>query len=167
MKRRRIAPRLAKLHRNYTVEEVVRLFGVHENTVRDWLRAGLQTIDDQRPALILGSELRRFLTARRADRKCSTPAGMIYCMGCRQPREPDGQVADYIPRTATTGDLVGICPACEKMLFRRVNRAKLDAVRGCVEVTIREAQERISDCASPSVNHDSHNSGPTHANTQP
>ena len=167
MKRRRIDPRRAKLYRNYTVEEVARLFGVHENTVRDWLRAGLQTTDGQRPALILGSELRRFHTARRVARRCSTPASMIYCMGCRQPREPAGQVADYIPRTATTGDLVGICPTCEKMLFRRVNRAKLDAVRGCVEVTIREAQGRISDCASPSVNHDSDNPGPTHANAQP
>lgn len=166
MKRHRIDLRLAKLHRNYTVEEVVRLFGVHENTVRDWLRAGLQTIDEQRPALILGSELRRFLSARRSSRKCTTPAGMIYCVPCRQPREPDGHVADYIRRTATTGDLVGICPACERMLFRRVNHASLDAVRGCVEVTMREAHGRISDCARPSVNYDSDNPDRTHANAQ-
>ena len=35
---RRFNPRRVKIHRNYTVEEVARLFGVHKNTVRDWLK---------------------------------------------------------------------------------------------------------------------------------
>jgi hypothetical protein len=31
-------PRLAKIHRNYTVEEVANVFGVHRNTVRQWIK---------------------------------------------------------------------------------------------------------------------------------
>ena len=34
-------PRLAKIHRSYSVEEIARLFRVHKNTVRAWLRQGL------------------------------------------------------------------------------------------------------------------------------
>jgi hypothetical protein len=59
-------PRLAKIHRNYSVEDTARLFNVHKNTVRNWLKDGLEPIDDQRPTLVRGEELRRFLNDRRA-----------------------------------------------------------------------------------------------------
>ena len=38
-------PNLAKIHRNYTVEEVADLFSVHKNTVRLWVKNGLATND--------------------------------------------------------------------------------------------------------------------------
>ena len=167
MKRRRIDPRLAKSHRNYTVEEAARLWGVHRHTVRAWLKAGLQPIDGGRPTVILGSELRRFLASRRAARKRPTPPGMIYCLRCREPRPPAGGVADYLPRAAGAGDLVGICPVCEAMLYRRVNLAKLDRVRGKLEVKITQADMHINDCASRSLNHDSSKPGAADANAQP
>lgn len=159
----RINPRLPKIHRTYNVEEAARLLGVHKNTVRTWLRSGLWPIDGKRPTLIVGAELRRFLTAQRAARKRPTPNGMIYCLGCRQPREPAGQMVDYAARTATSGDLMGICPVCEKMLYRRIKFARLDVVRGQIEVTITQAHLRITDYATPSVNHDSDTPGPTNA----
>src|SRR6516162_8070923 len=37
---RRFNPRRVKIHRTYTVEEAARLFGVHKNTVRTWLKTG-------------------------------------------------------------------------------------------------------------------------------
>ena len=49
-------PRLVKIHRNYSVEDIARLFDVHKNTVRSWLKQGLAAIDDRRPTLILGRE---------------------------------------------------------------------------------------------------------------
>jgi excisionase family DNA binding protein len=167
VRRHRIDPRLAKSHRTYTVEEVARLFGVHRHTVRTWLKAGLLAIDDRRPILILGLELRRFLESRRAARKRPTPPGMIYCLRCREPRPPAGGIADYQPRSAGAGDLIGICPVCEAMLYRRVNFAKLGAVRGPLEVRVTQADSRISDCTSPSLNHDFHTPGTADANAQP
>lgn len=139
MKRRRIDPRRAKIHRNYSVEEAARLFGIHRNTVRAWLRDELKTTDSARPILILGSELRRFLSGRRAKSKRPTPPGMIYCLRCREPRRPAGDMVDYLPRTPTTGDLQGICPDCNTLLYRRVNRAALGAILAGLDVTIKEA----------------------------
>jgi hypothetical protein len=46
-------PRLAKIHRSYSVEEIARLFEIHKNTVRAWLRQGLQAIDGSRPTVVL------------------------------------------------------------------------------------------------------------------
>ena len=166
MKRRRIDPRLAKLHRSYTVEEVARLFGCHRNTVRSWLRSGLQSNDDERPTLILGAELRRFFGERRAKAKCPTPAGMIFCMRCRAPRKPAGDVADYLPCTAISGNLVGICPTCDAMLYRRVSFARLETIRSDLQVTIREGDGRIRQRKEPSLNHDSGYRPLDHADTQ-
>ena len=46
--------RLLKIHRSYTVEEVASVLDVHRNSVRNWLRSGLDAIDQRRPTLILG-----------------------------------------------------------------------------------------------------------------
>jgi hypothetical protein len=148
------------------VEEAARLFGTHRNTVRAWLRAGLKTIDGARPTLILGSELRRFLGERSAKRKRPTPSGMIYCLRCREPRRPAGDIADYLPRTATSGDLQGICPDCDTLLYRRVNRSTLEVVCDGLDVTIREVDSRLRQRNEPSLNDDSATRSFAHADAQ-
>ena len=55
-RRRTLNPRLARRDRTYTVDEVVALFGVHANTVRNWLGHGLKTIDDRRPILVTSTK---------------------------------------------------------------------------------------------------------------
>src|SRR5262249_12340917 len=62
-------PRLVKVHRNYSVEEIARLLALHKNTVRNVRRQGLAAIDDRRPTLIVGQELTRFLQDRRRKSK--------------------------------------------------------------------------------------------------
>ena len=147
-------PRLAKIHRS-TVEDVSRLFRIHKNTVRIWLRQGLEPIDDQRPTLIRGLELRRFLTDRRARAKQVCGPGRIYCLPCRAPKVPAGRMADCIAVSATTATLHGICPDCNRMIYRRVNLRSLDTVRGDLDVTITQVRLRIEETAEPNVNCDS------------
>jgi hypothetical protein len=149
---RRLNPRLAKIHRNYTVPEIAELFGVHRNTVRSWVKQGLPTIDGRRPRLILGRDLASFLQARRTKNKRPCEAGEIYCMGCRAPKRPAGLMADYKPLIRTLGDLVGICPSCESIMYRKVNLAKLNQVRGDLDITMPQAPSRIVESTEPSVN---------------
>jgi hypothetical protein len=152
---RRPNPRLAKIHRNYTVEDVSRLFVVHKNTVRNWLKEGLNPVDDQRPTLIQGTQLRHFLTERRARAKRPCGPGRIYCLSCRMPKVPAGKMADCIQANETTGSLQGICPDCERMIYRRVNPRKLEAVRGDLDITVKWAGARIEGTEIPNVNCDS------------
>ena len=154
MRKRHPNPRLAKIHRNYTVDEVATLFGIHKNTVREWVKRGLPTNDDRRPMLILGRDLVAFLTARRAKNKRTCQPGEIYCLRCRAPRAPAGDMVDYVPVTATLGNLVAICSTCETMMYRRVSLAKLEQVRGNLDITMPQALEHIGDSAQPSVNSD-------------
>ena len=147
-------PGLVKIHRNYTVEEVARLLGVHKNTVRNWLRQGLSAIDQCRPALIMGRVLADYLRVRRTRRKQRCGPGQIYCVKCRLPREPAGEMADYISITQTSGNLRGICPVCDILMHRRVSLAKLDDIKGKLDLTLPQAWPRIVGSSGSSVNCD-------------
>lgn len=147
-------PRRAKVHRSYTVEEVAQLYGVHRNTVRQWIKHGLPVCDDRRPVLILGGQLAAFLTQKRASNKRPCKAGEIYCVRCRAPQLPALGMADYEPLTATRGSLIGLCPRCGGTMYRRVNRAQLAEVVGNLEVRPTRGQERIDESSHPFVNSD-------------
>jgi len=147
-------PRLVKIHRNYSVEEIARLFGLHKNTIRNWLKQELAAIDDHRPMLILGKELSRFLQERRQRGKQSCGPGRIYCIACREPKVPAGNMADCIATSLSAGNLCGICPDCDRLMYRRVNLSKIDAVRGDLEITFKQPQPRIRQRDVLSVNCD-------------
>ena len=151
---RRLNPRRVKIHRTYTVEEVARLFEVHKNTVRAWLKSGLPTIDGQRPSLILGRHLAGFLHARRERRRQRCRAGEFYCFRCRAPRGPAAQAAEYLPLTSYSGNLKSTCAYCGTRMYRRVSLHKLAAVAGELQVTLLQAQQRLMESRDPSANCD-------------
>ncbi len=146
--------RLVKIHRNYTVDGIADLFGFHKNTVRGWVKDGLLTIDDKRPMLILGRDLVAFLQARRGKNKKTCRPGEIYCVGCRHPKFPWGDMAEYQPSTEKLGNLIAICPDCQCIINRRVSLAKLEQVRGKMAITFPQAPRHISESNRATVNSD-------------
>ena len=166
MRRSRPNPRRAKIHRSYAVDEAARLVGVHKGTIRQWIKQGLPTTDNQRPMLILGRDLRAFLEKRRAANRRPCAPGQIYCVRCRSPREPAGGRADWKIRGLWLGDLVGTCPVCKSMMYRRANLRKLPAILGPLQVTFPEGLSRIDERSSPSLNRDFNADVGNHANAQ-
>ena len=132
--------RRVKRNRNYTYDEGARLLEVHKRTVRNWVqRDGLVALTDQRPHLIVGSVLSDFLRNRRQARKTRMKPHEMYCLRCRVPRDPAGHMVDCILSDAPTGNLCGICPACDGLMHKRVSLAQLDQIGRNLEVTIRQA----------------------------
>ena len=146
--------RLVKIHRSYTVEEIAKLFGMHKNTVRRWIKDGLAIIDDKRPMLILGHVLVEFLQARRAKNKQTCKPGELYCVRCRVPKFPAEDMAEFSPITEKVGNLIAICPDCNAIMNRRVSIAKLDQVCGKIDIEFPKAQQHIVESAKPTVNSD-------------
>lgn len=167
MGKRRPNPRLAKIHRNYTVEDVASLFGIHKNTVRAWVKRGLPVIDDRRPMLILGKDLSKFLQARRKKNKCPCKPGEIYCVKCHAQKSPAGDMADYESLSESHGNLIGICPTCNTMMYRHVSLAKLDQVRGRLDITMPQVLRHINESTQPSVNSDLKEVASNHEKTRP
>lgn len=164
---RRLNHRLVKIHRSYTVEEAATLLGVHRNTVREWVRRGLPTVDQRRPTLILGAQLSGFLQDRRQSSKRPCHPGEIYCMRCRAPKSPlDGEV-EYRPLSPSQGNLVGICSTCAAWMFRRASLAKLKLIQGNLTITLPKGLEHIGESPQPSVDRDFRQDAQTHEKAQP
>jgi hypothetical protein len=144
-------PRLAKLHRAYTVEQTARLFAVHRNTVRAWIRAGLPTVAG-RPVLIEGRELRAFLERRRAAAKRPCSPGTLYCLKCHVPRPPVPRAVVFEAREHGAGSLRAICATCGTRMFQRARQERLAAVMPGIAVLIVKAPVRIAECPPPSPN---------------
>lgn len=138
-------PRRFKAHRTYGLRELVALCGVHPNTVRNWRREGLTPIDAGRPVLFHGAAIRTFFEARRASGKRPSGPGRIYCLPCRAPQEPAGGMADYAPDTSTSGTLTGLCPACGRMMYRRVSLARLHDVAAGLDLRITRAESSLKE----------------------
>jgi hypothetical protein len=142
---KRLNPNLAKIHRNYTVEEVAKLFNVHKNTVRLWIKDGLAINDDKRPLLILGVELKQFLQTKNASKKRKCLAHEIYCVRCRVPQLPDGNMVDFEPVNEAMGRLIGLCPSCNSIINKFFNVAQLANIQGQLEITLPKALKHINE----------------------
>ena len=154
MRKRHPNHRIIKGRRTYTVDEIARLFGLHKNTVHQWIKTGLPVIDDKRPILVLGEELISFLQARRAGKKQPCLPGQMYCVRCRAPRFPAGCMVDCRPLTEKIGNLSAICSACDSIMHRCVSMATLNVVRGEMDISFTQALSHIAEITQPTVNSD-------------
>lgn len=147
-------PNLAKIHRNYSVEEVAHLFAVHKNTVRMWIKDGLATVDKKRPLLVRGSSLRDYLQSKRASAKRKCQPYEIYCVRCRVPQRPAENMADYETINANTGRLIGLCPCCNGIINKYFNVAQLEQIQGKLDITLPKTLKHINESANPLLNSD-------------
>ncbi len=136
MPSKRADPRLIKLHRTYSVEEISDRLGIHKNTVRGWQARGLNPVDDKRPVVFQGSKLRAFLEEQRRLAKRPCPTGSFYCFRCRVPRSPALGMVEYTPRNARRGNLKALCQHCNGLMHRAASLDSLPVIFPGIEVTI-------------------------------
>lgn len=144
VRRRRHPLHLIKTGRTYDVAEAADLLGVHRNTVRQWLKLGLEPLDSCRPLLIHGAALKAFLAKRQDDRRTKCGPGEFYCFHCKAPRKPWEGLVDVVDHGPNLVRLGALCEVCETAMHRTVSRPKLEAT---LEVIAQSqlASERISD----------------------
>lgn len=138
----------------YDPADIAKLFGVHRNTVRHWLKDGLQPIDDQRPPLVHGSALKSFITERQEARRQTCRLGELFCFRCRAPRKPWGNMADVSFRTDKIAKLTAFCCICETVMNVAIRCADLPKLATLIDLQPM-ASERLNDRPAASANRDS------------
>jgi hypothetical protein len=71
-------------------------------------------------------------------------------------------MADCTATGPLAGSLCGICPDCGRLIYRRINLAKIGAVRGELEITFTRPCPRVGESAVLSVNCDSSHKAQAH-----
>jgi hypothetical protein len=155
MARTSFNPKRVKIHFSHTVEAIARDLGVHKNTVRGWLKAGLEAIDSRRPIMVQGRVLRAFLEDNRAANRRHCPLGTFYCLKCRAPRKPALGMVDFVPFSPTSGNVRALCETCGTLMHRGVNQAQLATLKADFEVRMAEPDARLIGSSEPSLNCDS------------
>lgn len=151
MAKHRANRRLIKQNFSYTAEEASRLLGVTIATVRRWLKNGLPHLTDQRPFLILGGDLRKFLEEQKKP-KARCQINEFFCFRCRDPRPADGGMIDYMPTTALSGQLSAMCETCGTIMHKSFSASKLGALGTIAEVSFPHGVPRLTDMGKPRPN---------------
>jgi hypothetical protein len=97
----------------YSINDIGESFGKHKNTVCNWIKEGLKTIDGKKPFLIHGSDLREFLEQKQNARKSKCKDDELFCTKCQKPQKPWGNLVDVFIRAKNKVRLQGLCAVCE------------------------------------------------------
>ena len=136
---RRFRTRRIKANKAYRIDELADAADVVPATVRQWLKAGMGRLDDNRPTFIMGFQALAFLNERKA--KASRPLGLgeFYCLRCKAQRNALGAMADYVPTSTTGGRLKALCSVCECPCNRNVSARDMPAIRKVLDVVSRDS----------------------------
>ena len=126
--------------------EVATLLNVHRNTVRNWIRAGLPILDEKKPQMIHGTDLRGFLTTKRAARKRKCGKGEMYCLKCQEPQAPSHTLLEQSVDPQVPGNLKGRCRVCNTKMNRRVSLANLERIKLEFQVQSEPQEEDLIQC---------------------
>ncbi|EHH2531200.1 helix-turn-helix domain-containing protein [Vibrio parahaemolyticus] len=133
---KRLNPNLVKMHRSYSVSELAELLGVDRRTIRNWIKNGLPIIDDSRPILVLGTDIKVFIRQSRKENKRQCKPCEIYCLRCRMPRQPQTQTTKFVHEAGGIGRVFALCRECGSKVNKYFSWRQLDAIRSELQVEV-------------------------------
>ena len=149
-KRRRYNTRRIRRDMAYTIQEIAELFNLHKNAISRWMKAGLKTIDRQKPLLIHGGDLSNFLSERQQSRRTRCKPNEFYCFKCRASRQPAGGMVDIVQRNAKLVNLSALCGTCDTVMNKAGSIKKWPEYRQIFESST-PAPPHIRDTAIPTL----------------
>jgi hypothetical protein len=152
-RRRRYPINRIKKSCSYDPADIAKLFGIHRNTVRHWLKEGLTAIDGRRPTLVTGAVLKAFIAKRQQAGRRTCALGEFFCFRCRAPRKPWGGMADFSIHTNKIIKATALCSVCETAMYRAIRRADLSKFTTLIEPQ-ELPSERLEDRPDASANCD-------------
>lgn len=128
--------RLIKTRESYTSKRISQELEVHPRTVQNWFQEGLQPVENKRPFLVMGYELKQFLEKKLATRKTSLLPYEFYCTKCRKAVKPTNNNVQLVISERTIGNqgframtVKGICENCNSKINRFSHTGKLEEIK--------------------------------------
>jgi hypothetical protein len=112
---------------SYDVSEIAKLFGVCKQTVHNWIKAGLPTIDGSYPCLVHGGELYAWHATRKQKNKSPTPFGKFHCFHCKAAQFPADGTLNITNRNRKFARAQAVCAVCGTKVFRNLALRDCDA----------------------------------------
>lgn len=133
--------RLIKNRESYLFRQICEFLNIHPRTVQAWKQQGLPIINNEKPYLVMGYDLKEFLSKKQKDRKCKLQANEFYCTKCREAvRSTDNDVWIEVSEK-TIGKqgfkefvIKGICEFCNSKLNRFSHEGKLGQIKDTFNV---------------------------------
>lgn len=142
-KKRKYNTNLIKETLSYSIHEIAELFRIHRGTVRQWIKEGLPIIDNRKPYLVLGSDLKEFIKKRQGNRKTRCNANELYCCKCRKPQTSWNNLVDLKILNERRFLIMGICIQCNTRTNKLSSLKKLDDIKGIFDVQTIHDQDLI------------------------
>lgn len=155
---RRHDPTRARRHWVYTRPELCKLSGVSDSTISNWIGHGLTPIDNHRPQLFAGFEVRRFLTNLRWPHGRQPAKGQLFCHFCFQYRSLSADSINSLPDEVGRFTMRGYCTECDSMLqaivpqrtVSEIYRASFNTAGDSSDVNVGPTSERTAK-SNPSI----------------
>jgi hypothetical protein len=131
----------------YDIEEICALFadlGLHEQTVRKWVKNGLKTIDAGKPMLIYGQHLIDYLKRNNNANKCETPFDKLYCFSCQDARAIFKRQI-HVDHKGQYLNVKGVCSECKKGMNKGYKLADFSRLK---KIFILADVSELYDCAN-------------------
>lgn len=119
-----------KKNRVYTVQDLIDAHKVTQNTVSNWVAAGLRPSDDKCPYVFRGAIVTAFHAERRARTWCQLRLGEFKCVACKMAVFPSGDGIKVRPTKSGALFFSAVCPECSAKVFRIGSQADLAVLRG-------------------------------------
>ncbi len=133
--------RLIKQRESYSLKQISELLNVHIRTVQTWKQEGLNIINQDKPYLVMGYDLKEFLSKRNDKRKIKLQSNEFYCTKCREAvRSTDNQVwfecsGRNIGKQGFKEIVIkGICEFCNTKINRFSHSGLIDSIQNSFEV---------------------------------
>lgn len=111
---KRFNPNRIKINLSYTVMDISEVLGSNPKTIRNWIRVGLPVIDESRPLLIQGADLKLYLKQKYKTYLHHCELNQMYCFGCKEAKEPNVESLHFIAKPAGMAQMTGCCRECGK-----------------------------------------------------
>ncbi|MEL7284561.1 MAG: helix-turn-helix domain-containing protein [Pseudomonadota bacterium] len=131
-----------KSFRSYTINESAEVSGVSARTIRNWIAQGLQVMDGERPVLIRGDDLCKFIKEQRAGRKIETAPDEFYCVCCKKARRAAEGFADCTI-TGNRVKLTAFCEVCETVVSKSISEARIRIISRTLALTIKRHEPTL------------------------